>query len=122
MGMKHQDAKFRMMEWNPMKIGARVDVRAGAADLRGRIVDLAQSDWIAVQTDDGRMWLEVSMNISALGFTRLVLLEGGVSSLDRADFERIAAAVAFRPRRTNVDDVPGAARLCPPDEGIIAKE
>ncbi len=93
-------------------IGDKVLVCSGATKLAGVVFDFESWRWILAQTEDGRLWLEVVMNISAVDWTQLVLLEADVSASDRQRIMAIGEAIAYRPKRTDVEDVPGAALFC----------
>lgn len=103
----------------PLKIGDRVTIRAGGMETSGCVLALSDWQWILARTDDDCLWLDVMMTMSAVSWSRLVLLENSVRADDLGAIDRIAGAVAWNPHRVDVADVPGAERLCEPSEQLI---
>lgn len=103
----------------PLKVGDQIKIQAGGRERPGHVLALSDWQWILVQTDDGRLWLDVVMNISAAYWSQLVLLDRSMSADDLHMIEEIARAVAWRPRRVDVADVPGAERLGGPGEQLM---
>ena len=102
----------------PLKPGDRVGLRVDGQVLLARVCVIGQWSHIVARSDDGRLWIEVVMNLSAVSWTRLVQLADSVDIADEAHLAAIAQAISWRPRRDDVADVPGAVRLCAPGDGI----
>lgn len=103
----------------PLKIGDRVTIRADGMERSGCVLALSDWQWILARTDDGRLWLDVMMTMSAVSWSRLVLLDRGTVAGDLGAIDEVARAVAWWPYRDDVADVPGAERLCEPGEQLI---
>ena len=88
-------------------------------ELPGEVVAARPSGWIAARTADGRVWLDVDMNVSSSGFTRLVLLERTAALDDVRALGRIATAIASHPTRVDCVDVEGAAELRPGGDRLL---
>lgn len=101
-----------------LKVGDPVSIEAAGAERPGKVMATADWQWILVQADDGRLWLDVMMTMSAVSWSRLVLLERNTVADDPNAIDAIARAVAWNPHRVDVADVPGAERLCEPGEQL----
>ncbi|WP_054310207.1 hypothetical protein [Mesorhizobium sp. 1M-11] len=102
----------------PLKVGDPVRILIDETEIPGQVLALADWQWILVQTDDGRLWLDVVMNVSAAYWSQLVLLDSSTNAKDLHAISEIARAVAWHPRRVDVVDVPGAERLGRPGERL----
>ncbi len=102
----------------PLKVGDPVKILADGTERPGQVLALSDWQWILARTDDGRLWLDVMMNLSAVSWSRLVLLDRDTAADDLDVIDEIARAVAWRPRRVDVADVAGAERLCAPNEQL----
>lgn len=105
----------------PLKVGDQIAIGTGATERPGHVLALADWQWILVQADDGRLWLDVMMNVSAAYWSQLVLLDRNVGADDLPKIKEIARAVAWHPRRVDVADVPGAERLGGPGEQLTRR-
>jgi hypothetical protein len=106
-------------ELEALKVGDPVRIRADGTERPGEVLALADWQWILVRADDGRLWLDVVMNISAACWSQLVLLDSGTDAHDLDAIAEIARAVAWHPRRVDVADVPGAERLGGRDDQLL---
>ncbi|PLP59229.1 hypothetical protein CYK37_12230 [Mesorhizobium loti] len=107
-----------MTATEPLKVGDPVNILADGTERPGQVLALADWQWILVQTDDGRLWLDVVMNVSAAYWSQLVLLDPGTDADDLHTIAEIARVVAWHPRRMDVADVLGAERLGGPGERL----
>lgn len=102
-----------------LRPGDPVRLRIDGVELPGEVVAARPSGWIAARTADGRVWLEVSMNVSSFGFSSLMLLEPTATLGDPQALDRIATAVASHPTRAHCADVEGAAELRPGRDSLL---
>lgn len=107
-----------MTATEPLKVGDQIKIEADGMERPGHVLALSDWQWILVQTDDGRLWLDVVMNVSAAYWSQLVLLDRNTSAGDLRMIGEIARAVAWHPRRVDVADVPGTERLGGPGEQL----
>lgn len=104
-----------------LKVGDPVWIQADGTEMPGHVLALADWQWILVQAADGRLWLDVVMNVSAAYWSQLVLLDRNVGADELPKIKEIARAVAWHPRRVDVADVPGAERLGGPGEQLTRR-
>ena len=78
----------------------------------GQVIAIGPYAYIAVEADDGALWLEVVFNRSFASWSRMVKLASG-TPLDA--LENISEQIAYHVERKTVDDIPEAERLAPPD-------
>lgn len=106
---------------NRIAVGDPIIVRTDRIDRQGEVVALAIGSWILARTADGRLWLEVVMDLSAVSWSRLALLEHNLRAEDTIDIERIAQAIARRPHRNDAADVPGVQSLCAAGDEFVTR-
>ncbi len=107
-----------MTATEPLKVGDQIVIGTDGTERPGRVLALSDWQWILVRTNDGRLWLDVVMNVSAAYWSQLVLLDRGTEANDLQGIGEIARAVAWQPRRVDVADVAGAERLGGPGEQL----
>lgn len=109
-------AETKMAE--ALKAGDPVSIEVAGTQRSGKVLATADWQWILVQADDGRLWLDVMMNVSAAYWSQLVLLDRDTDADDLHAIAEIARAVAWHPRRVDAADVQGAERLAGPGERL----
>jgi hypothetical protein len=97
---------------SPLEIGERVFISSEEVILSGIVRSTAPWIFILIETDNGDLYLEVDFNISAVSWSRIVLLEPWVKVEDGDLHAQLARQIAYSPRRTDVDEINGALRLC----------
>lgn len=103
----------------PMKVGDNVIVLDDGNELLGVVRSLSAWSFILVETANGQLFLDLVMNISAVSWSRIVLLEPWVKAANSELHAELAKQISYYPKRTNVDDVNGALKLCDRSSAII---
>ena len=103
----------------PISVGDNVIVRDDGIELPGVVRSVSTWSFILVETANGQLYLDVVMNISAVSWTRIVLLEPSVEVDDPEFHAELVKQISYKPRRTNVDDVNGALKLCDHSSAVI---
>lgn len=96
----------------PIKVGDNVIFVDDGNEISGVVRSITPWSFILVETVSGRLYLSIVMNISAASWSCIVLLEPWVKVDDAYLHVELVKQISYYPKRTNVDDVNGALRLC----------
>jgi hypothetical protein len=96
----------------PLRIEDRVIVADGGVNISGVVKAISPWVFILVETESGHLYLDVVFNVSAVSWSRIILLEPWVEADDVDRLEELARQIGCYPKRTDVNDVDGALKLC----------
>lgn len=103
----------------PMTVGENIIVLDDGIEMHGVVRSLSLWSYILVETANGQLFMNVVMNISAVSWSQMVQLEPWVHADESEHHAELARQISYNPKRTDVEDVNGALKLCDRSSAFI---